>query len=93
MAVSLVLVATLMVVSGCGRRGSPVPVKAETNEQAERRSSAEVVEERARLGLARPAPDPVTDPVDAAKTPLPSDAPEQVLQTRRRGSFFLDFLL
>lgn len=90
-AVSLALVATLTLVSGCGRRGSPVPVKAETTEQTTRRSSAEVVEERARLG-AQSAAEKDAD-ADAASAPFPSDTPDQVLQTRRKGSFFLDFLL
>lgn len=92
-AVSLALVATLTLVSGCGRRGSPVPVKAETTEQTTRRSSAEVVEERARLGIPKSADQTVTADEDSATTPFPSDTPDQVLQTRRKGSFFLDFLL
>jgi predicted small lipoprotein YifL len=92
-AVSLVLAASLVMVAGCGRRGNPVPVKAETSVQTERRTSSQVVEERARLGIPRPADKDLIDERSAATAPLPDDAPDQVLQTRPDGRFFLDFLL
>ena len=89
----LLLAASVTVVAGCGRRGPPMPVKAETAAPAERRSSADVVEERARLGATRTDRADDDDATDAATSPFPTDTPDQVIQNRRRGSFFLDFLL
>lgn len=93
LALALAFGAIAMTTSGCGRRGSPVPVKAETVDQAARRSSADVVEERARLGQPGADGSTNTTPLHGETTPFPSDAPSQMQQSRPSGGFFLDFLL